>query len=238
MCSRCSRRRLVRFTILVRKERGTDNPPPARRASARAVKDIRIRNAIFVRATSPRRSARQSHSQEMPRRIKSGTKPSRLQRHQSPPPRRTTSSSPHRPTGRKPTLPRACGRDEIVRTRAADNLNRSPDAYAAWRRRNSRTLPGASDSVDVPRVLRVRRTVPPKAATRQARRVTIKKIPNSQHPNRGSTSQRGVGLVQQRRAAFEHCAVDGHGDYGANFGHDADERRLPTVVLPDAGPFA
>jgi hypothetical protein len=40
---------------------------------------------------------------------------------QSHPPRRTILSSPHRPTARRPTPRRAGGRDEIVRTHAADN---------------------------------------------------------------------------------------------------------------------
>src|SRR5882724_2368643 len=47
-----------------------------------------------------------------------------------------------------------------------------------------------------------------------------------------------VCLIEQCRAALEHCAVDGHGDHGADFGHDAHERRLPVGVFPDAGPFA
>ncbi len=40
---------------------------------------------------------------------------------------------------------RARGRDEIVRTRAANDLNQSPNAHAAWRRRTSRTSPRQSD---------------------------------------------------------------------------------------------
>src|SRR5450755_412838 len=76
--------------------------------------------------------------------------------------------------------------------------------------------------------------VTPKDALRDPRRGAL---PFSERP-RDHQSQRRRCLIEQERAALEHGAVYGHCDHGADLGHDADEGRLPRVVLPDRGPFA
>src|SRR6188768_1760869 len=45
-------------------------------------------------------------------------------------------------------------------------------------------------------------------------------------------------FVHDHGAAFQDGAVDGDADDGADLGHDADERRLPGLVLPNAVEFA
>src|SRR6478609_9937752 len=50
-------------------------------------------------------------------------------------------------------------------------------------------------------------------------------------------SVRGIGSVALERATFQHRTVHRHCGHGADFGHDADEWRLPGRIAPDALPL-